>query len=231
MAWVRRIALLDLGDVPVGPIFEQVRKCTRFEVAFETDIKQDKGINIEGPEKWHGHMTAAPITLEFNNKWGVSGGGQFDYDTFKVTQQPHKPGTGCWQGGKEWDKTGPFTVSDLHADFNVVENPDDGEYQVAEADVNDWKLQLLPLMTREFVFMADCGEGTGDGGFTNWLGLQFQLLHIDEDKPLTPLEISGWRPNGPASWKATFKRTVDLNGTPTTEDTTVVLTHKPNPNG
>lgn len=227
LAWDRTTALLGI-EVP--SLVDRMRKCARFELDLDTSIRQlqDHGAD-EGPEDWRGHLAAEDVQLVFQDSWRVAGEGVFDYDHFSVTIPPHEGGTGCWQGGGDWDRTGAIVASDLHADLNTLEDVDGDEYQLAAYDVADWRLTLSPLATREFIFWSDCGGSTGSGGFSMWLGIMFQELHEDTARPFAPVEITGWSPAGPATWKVEFDRTRTVQDHATTEDTTFTLRHAPDP--
>ncbi len=229
ISWERQIQLLELGHL-VAPLHDRLRKCARFELDMESDVRQlhDTG-QEEGPEDWHGHVTVTGLKLQFQDNWRVFGSGQFDYDEFKVTIPAHEPGTGCWQGGKEWERTGDWIVSDLHADFNWMEDADGDKYQLLSGDVTDWRLRTTPLITKEYVYWADCGGSTGTGGWTTWFGIVFGQLHQDTARPFEPIEFTGWTPAGPGVWKSVSKRTTTVEGDTTTEDTTLTLRHTPDP--
>ncbi|MDQ5807841.1 MAG: hypothetical protein M3320_04130, partial [Actinomycetota bacterium] len=124
---------------------------------------------------------------------------------------------------------GTWVVSDLHADFNWMEDADGDKYQLLSADITDWRLRTSPLFTKEYVFWSDCGGSTGTGGWTTWFGFVFAGLHQDTSRPFDPVEFTGWAPAGPGAWKSVSKRTTTVSGDVTTEDTTLTLTHAPDP--
>ena len=56
-----------------------------------------------------------------------------------------------------------------------------------------------------------------------------QELHVESERgELT--EFTGWQPTGPGTWTSSTQRTVTLDANPTTESTTLVLKHVPDPN-
>jgi len=90
----------------------------------------------------------------------------------------------------------------------------------------------MPLLTREYVFWADCGGSTGTGGWSSWFGLTFTALHGPTGQLVMP-EIGSWTRGTPPAALATkrFQRSGTVAGCATSEETTLKLWHTPLPAG
>jgi hypothetical protein len=229
LAWWRQLALLGKADEMPAELWTAISSCARFEVDFHTKITQEQERNEEGPEVWKGEAIAEnviiepdPLTLQ------QSGTKDAQYVDFRVDIPPHKPGTGCWYGGDEWETTFPLRVTRLEIDLNPVQRPD-GSYGHPAFERGKIKLSISPFLTHEQVYVADC-NGTGEPSDFPWLGPTFFELHQDQFDHFGGIVITDWTTPGTGSsllGTKTYSRTESLSGYPTHEETTIQLYHAP----
>lgn len=228
LAWSRMLALMGLNaEIPADGIW----RCARFELDFHTKITQKRLGNFEGPEIWKGEAIAENVIIEPDLvTLELHGSKEAQYVDFEVVIPPHKPGTGCWLGGGEWETTFPFNVPRLMVELNPVQHPD-GTYGYPEIDRGKIALSIVPFMVHEYQFVSDCGGGTGTGGWSMWLAPTFLELHEDQlDENNGGLVFSDWTvPEGGGSMLGakTYFRTMMLHGQETREETTLELYHSP----
>lgn len=227
LSWWRMLALMGLGgELPA----DAISSCARFELDFRAKVTQKQAFNLEGPEVWKGEVLAEnliiepdPATLE------QRGGKDAQYVDFRVEIPPHKPGTGCWHGGGEWESTFPLTVSRLLIDLNPIQHLD-GTYGYPEIERGKIALSIVPFLVREYQYLVDCGGGTGAGDWGAWLAPTFFELHEDQLDEYGGMVFTDWTvPTGGGSMLGakTYFRTVMLGGQETREETTLELYHAP----
>lgn len=226
LSWWRLLGLLGLEDkLPA----ETISSCARFELDFHTKVVQKHLGNVEGPEVWTGEAIAENVIIEPDpTTLEQRGAKDAQYVDFEVTIPPHKPGTGCWHGGGEWESTFPFRVSRLMIDINPVQRPD-GTYGYSEFERGKIALSVVPFVTREQILTVDC-NGTGAPAWSMWLAPTFLELHEDQLNDVGGMVFTDWTvPDGGGSMLGakSYFRTVTLGGQATREETTLELYHAP----
>lgn len=228
LAWWRNLWLLG-ESLPVD-LWTAVSSCARFELDFRTKIVQEHEGNFEGPAVWRGEAFAENLFIEPDPETLQQSGTKLaQYVDFRVDIPPHKPGTGCWLGGDEWETEFPFTVSRLEMDLNPIQRPD-GTYGYPQLERGAIALSVMPFSVREHHIVVDCGSSTGTGAWGMWLAPTFYSLHEDQQDDFGGIVFTNWTvPAGGGSLLGakTYFRTATVDGHETREETTLELYHAP----
>jgi hypothetical protein len=229
LAWWRMLALLGKADDMPAELWTAISSCARFELDFHTKIVQEQGLHPEGPELWKGEAIAENVIIQPDphtlNQSGIKGA---QYVDFRVDIPPHKPGTGCWHGGDEWENEFPLYVSRLMIDINPVQRLD-GTYGYPDFERGKIAVSIVPFQTLEHLITVDC-NGTGEGAWGSWLGTTFYELHEEQLDEFGGMLFTDWTvPDGGGSLLGakTYFRTKTISGYKTREETTLELYHAP----